>query len=127
MQVHKAQLRVSEGMEVMFKRSILFLAVASAVPVMAQTPPPAYTSVRWSEDYSYLKDASKRTDFFDPIKYIPLGADDFYLSVGGQVRERYEYFNHNNFGAGPQDENGYWLNRVLLNLDLHVGPNVRVF
>src|SRR5947199_9080396 len=35
---------------------------------------PAYSKLRWEEDYSYLKDHPK-TDFFDPIKYVPLGPD----------------------------------------------------
>src|SRR5215216_5729524 len=112
----------------MLKRPILLFAVAAAAPVLAQTaPPPAYTPVRWNEDFSYLKDSSRRADLFDPIKYIPLGGDSFYLTVGGQVRERYEYFNNNNFDAGPQDEDGYFLHRILLHTDLHLGPNLRVF
>ena len=28
--------------------------------------PPAYTPVRWNENYAYLKDASRRADFWDP-------------------------------------------------------------
>lgn len=92
----------------------------------AYTPPP-YTPVRWNEDYSALKDPGKRSDFFDPIKYIPLGPDGFYLSLGGQLRERYEYFENNNFGAGDQDDDGYFLHRWLFHADLRLGPNVRLF
>src|SRR6266550_9641801 len=36
-------------------------------------PPPPYTLVRWNEDYSYLRDPAKRTDFFDAVKYVPIG------------------------------------------------------
>src|SRR5207253_4197712 len=36
------------------------------------TTPPAYKLLRYDEDYSYLKGASLCTDFWDPIKYIPL-------------------------------------------------------
>ena len=92
----------------------------------AYTPSP-YTPVRWNEDYSALKDPAKRTDPFDPIKYIPLGRDDVYLSLGGQLRERYEYFGNNNFGAGDQDDDGFFLHRGLFHADLHLGPDVRVF
>src|SRR4051812_22767795 len=112
----------------MLKRPVLLLAIAAAAPALAQTAAsPAYTPVRWNEDYGYLKDTAKRTDPFDPIKNIPLGPEGFYLDVGGQVRERYEYFNNNNFDAGPQDEDGYFLHRILLHTDLHLGPNLRVF
>ena len=91
-------------------------------------PPAPYTPVRWNEDYSYLKDSAKRTDLFDPIKYIPLGDDpEFYLSLGGSARYRYELFNNNNFGGGPQDDTGYHLTRFLAHADLHLGPMLRGF
>ena len=61
-----------------------------------------YSTVRWDEDYGYLKDPARRTDFLDPIKYIPIDDQpDWYLSLGGQVRDRYEYFHHVNFDARP--------------------------
>lgn len=91
---------------------------------------PAYTSVRYTEDWSFLKDPANRSDYMDPIKYIPLGealGGDTYLSFGGTLRERYEYFNNFNFNAGPQDEDGYFLTRILLHADLHVGPYLRFF
>ena len=34
---------------------------------------PTYKLLRYDEDYSYLKDPARRTDFWDPIKYIPFG------------------------------------------------------
>src|SRR5688572_348895 len=62
--------------------------------------PPAYTPLRWNEDYSYLKDPARRTDPFDPIKYIPLSGDgDIWLSLGGQYRYRYELFSGVNFNG----------------------------
>ncbi|MDB5300266.1 MAG: hypothetical protein JWO87_1929, partial [Phycisphaerales bacterium] len=89
---------------------------------------PAYTVVSWNENWSFLADPAKRTDLFDPIKYIPFNdTGDIYLSLGGQYRERYEYFNNYNFGAGPQSEQGYFLHRTLAHADLHAGPYVRAF
>jgi len=91
-------------------------------------PPPPYTPVRWNEDYSYLHDPAKRTDFLDRLKYIPLGDDpQTYLSFGGSARYRYELFNNNNFGAGPQDDDGFHLTRLLAHADLHLGPMLRGF
>jgi hypothetical protein len=91
-------------------------------------PPPPYAPLRWMEDYSYLKDPAKRTDFFDPIKYVALNSSgDWYLSLGGQARYRYELFNNNNFGAGPQDDDGFHLGRFLGHADLHLGENLRGF
>lgn len=109
----------------------LLLQALYCMPAVAQAAAPtapAYTVVRYDEDYSYLKDPSLRADPFDPIKYIPLTTDPaWYASLGGQIRDRYEYFNHNLFGAGPQDQDGYNLLRVMANADVHLGPNLRVF
>ena len=122
----------------------LVVAVLCAASALAQTPPAPSTApapspalaaarrrlttvVRWNEDYSYLSDAP-RTDLWDPIKYIPLNdAGDWYLSLGGQARYRYELFNNNNFGAGPQDDTGFHLIRLLAHADLHLGQNLRGF
>ena len=97
---------------------------APAIPA-----PPAYTPVRWNEDYSYLRDESRRGgDLFDPVKYIPLGPDDWYVSLGAQARYRYEFFNDFNFGDPfPQDTDGYHITRFMGHADLHLGENVRGF
>ena len=95
-------------------------------PEKPVAPAPAYTPVRWNEDWSYLKDPSRKSDPFDAIKYIPLGSDQTYLSIGGQFRERFENFDNAGFGAAPEDD-GYFLHRLLLHADLHVTPYFRVF
>ena len=101
------------------------LAEDTSLPVAS---PPAFTALRYDEDYSYLKDPAARMDVFDPIKYIALSErSDLYLTLGGQLRDRYEYFDNNLFGSGPQDRNGYNLLRLMANADLHLGPHVRMF
>src|SRR5947209_1954524 len=93
-----------------------------------QEHPATYSSVRWDENYSYLRDPGRRTDYLDPIKYMPLNErGDWYVSLGGQIRDRYEYFNHSSLGAGPQDRDGYNLFRFLPYVDVHAGPYVRGF
>ncbi|HEY3307160.1 MAG TPA: alginate export family protein [Desulfuromonadaceae bacterium] len=70
----------------------------------------------------------KRTDVWDRSKYLPLNrTGNWFLSLGGEARERYEYFNYFNWGAGPQDRGGYFLQRYFLHGDLHLGDNVRFF
>jgi len=84
--------------------------------------------LRYDEDYSFLNDPARRTDFLDPLKYIPLdGSGEFYLGFGGEARERYEYFHNSLWGQGPQDDDGYLLQRYMLHADLHLGPRVRLF
>jgi hypothetical protein len=100
-----------------------------AAPVIAQDYGGSadYSIERWDEDYSNLKNPANRTDLFDPLKYIPLSSNkDWYLTLGGQVRDRFDYFNENEFGAGARDK-GFDLVRLLLNADVHLGPNFRTF
>ena len=106
--------------------SVLGLAVVGVGEAADNNPvapsPPAYTFLRYDEDYSYLSDPAARTDVFDPIKYILLSErSDLYLTFGGQLRDRYEYFDNYLFGSGPQDRNGYNLLRLMANADLHLG------
>lgn len=90
--------------------------------------PPEYQKLRYDEDYSCLKDPSKRSDFWDPIKYIRLSdSGDWYLSLGGEGRWRYEYYNNYRWNPGAADRDGYLLQRYLLHADLHLGEPVRVF
>ncbi|WP_243373787.1 alginate export family protein [Geotalea sp. SG265] len=89
---------------------------------------PPYELNRADEDYQYLRAPSRRTDFWDPVKYLPLNGDgSWYLSIGGEARERYEYFKNDKWGEGAQDPNGYFLQRYFLHGDLHFGDNVRLF
>ena len=116
----------------------MILLACCPIAAKAQTPPPGtrpaaspqppqYTPLRWNEDWSYLRTAP-RADYMDGLKYIPLDEEgQFYLSLGGQARYRYEYFDNANFGAGPQDNNGFHLLRLLAHADLHAGEHFRVF
>jgi len=109
----------------------LFL-ICSAFSAFGQTnvpspTPPPYQPQRYDEDWSYLSDRNRRTDQLDSLKYVPLNERGWYVSLGGEARIRYEYFSQFAFGAGPQDSDGYWLQRYLLHADWHLGKHVRVF
>ena len=86
---------------------------------------------RFNEDWSTLEgvDTSKTDDFWDRLKYIPLTADqNVWLSLGGQIRERVEYFDQFQFGSSaPKRSDTYLLSRFRLNADLHVTPYFRIF
>jgi len=101
------------------------------LPVAAQASsppsPPPFQPLRYDEDWSYLGDESRRSEWLDRLKYIPLNERGWYLSLGGEARIRYEYFSQFNFGAGPQDDDGYLLQRYLLHADAHFGDRVRIF
>src|SRR5262245_23605221 len=61
-----------------------------ATPAPAPTPPP-FQPLRYEEDWSYLENASRRSEWLDRLKYIPLNDNGWYLSLGGESRTRYEY------------------------------------
>jgi hypothetical protein len=93
---------------------------------------PAYQVRRFDEDWSVLKgvDRSKTGDFWDVVKYIPITPDQsVWLSVGGQVRERLEYFGQYLWGTkgAPEQSDAYLLSRFRLNVDLHITPYFRIF
>jgi len=88
---------------------------------------PTYKLLRYDEDYSYLKDPDRRTDFWDPIKYIPIGDwDDWYVSFGAQLRPWFQFYDNFDFGTTP-GPNAFLTQRYLFHGDFHFGPNVRFF
>jgi hypothetical protein len=105
-----------------------FASIAHAQETSKQDKPPPYRLFRFDEDYRYLQDPTKRSDVWDPIKYIPLGFDSiWYLSLGGELRERFEFYSHPNMGLQGQGPNGYLLHRILLHADVHAGEYFRAF
>jgi len=76
-----------------------------------------------------LENPANRIELLDSIKYIPLfgGGPDCYLSLGGELREQYEFIQNDNFGLGSVNNSGCWLERLMLHSDWHFGPFVRAF
>ncbi len=115
-------------------------ALAFAFSLGAQTPDPQppgpppspqrppLTPVPTEGDWLFLHDPGQRVDWWDRVKYIPLGrVESVYLSLGGEYRGEYERADSTAFGAGPQDPNGYYLQRFLAHADLHLGVHIRLF
>jgi hypothetical protein len=113
----------------------LLLILSAALPTWAQSVPsssppsrPEYRLDQSEEDWSGLCNPVIRgNDWWDPLKCIALGRPSWYVSVGGQLRADYELYRNYNWGSGPQDGNGYYLNRLLAHSDFHFGTRVRVF
>jgi hypothetical protein len=119
-----------------FRAAVLF---AGALPACAQsdqpvpviTPNRGYQLLRENDDWTFLRDPTLRSDFWDPIKYIPLRAgtdpaDDWYLSIGGEVRQVWERIGNDNWGQQPYI-NAFWLQRYMVHVDTHYGKHVRSF
>jgi hypothetical protein len=106
----------------------LFLAVPLCAQVQDESPAPVrtYNLLRENDDWSFLADPSLRSDFWDPIKYIPLGCNACYVSLGGEIRQVFEQVANDNWGKQPYT-NTFLLQRYMLHSDWHLGKNFRVF
>jgi hypothetical protein len=96
------------------------------------TPIPQRPSIlfnRWQEDWSVLADPRVPRRPFDHLKYIPLSSSepDVYLSLGANLRERFESNDAALFGTGKNVSQSYVISRAEVHADLHVGPQLQMF
>jgi hypothetical protein len=115
--------------------SAWILALAAAIPAaQAQADVPSssaepvrtYTLLREDENWSFLKDPSLRQDPWDRLKYIALGPDGWFLTIGGEAREVFEQVGNDNWGK-QRYTNAFFLERYMLHTDWHFGKHVRAF
>jgi hypothetical protein len=78
------------------------------------------------EDWTFLK-TEPRTDFWDPVKYIDLGLEDWSLTLSGEIRFRAEGFRVRPTAGQPSAVDNYMLQRYLVGTDFRFGPRARVF
>jgi hypothetical protein len=84
---------------------------------------PAFQNLRYEESAAAYQQVEPGS-FLDQIKYIPLG-DSANVSLGGQVRGRWEVWD--NFNFDPANDDDFGLLRIRLHGDLHVGEHLRAF
>ena len=108
---------------------LILFSLVSAWTALAQCPKdrPALQTLRYDEDWSLLEDSSCAKEPLDHIKYISLGRQDWFLSIGGEIRYKYENYDNPGFGTDPETPNGYILQRYLLHSDWHFGRHFRLF
>jgi hypothetical protein len=107
------------------------LAMLSLAPVRVSADTadrPAIAFNRWSEDWSVLADPDVPHEPLDELKYIPLSDHDArtYLSLGADIRERFET-NDANFGTAGNQQDSYLLSRTEAHLDLRIHGQVQMF
>ena len=105
-------------------------AVVTQIP--SQTPEakrPTYNILRFNEDWAVLRDFSLRTDWLDPIKYIPFASTtpEHFLTLGGEFRGTYENVHNDNFTQQPYPTYSFGLQRFQLFADAHFNPRLRLF
>lgn len=107
--------------------ALWIVSVAGVAQQKAESP---YKMQRAEEDWSFLRDTASATSDA-PIrawKFLPLSPErSVWMSLGGDARVRFERFENPLWGAGLEDENGYWLQRYFLHADLHLGEHLRLF
>lgn len=99
-----------------------------AIPVLAAAQPAqrTYLPNPADEDWSFLRDTSKRIDFWDPIKFISLGPTS-HLTLSGEIRYRPEGLSIRGVGERPRVTDNYVLQRYLFGANVQLGRRFRVF
>ena len=83
---------------------------------------------RWQEDWSVLKNPCVPRKPLDGLKYIPLGGDPYsYLSLGANLRERFEFSGTPLFGLGSAGSDGYVIQRAQVHADARIGQYLQFF
>jgi hypothetical protein len=123
---HPGRVDALTGLRATIPRA-LFAGWFLVVAANAQQPPP-YEMLRQNEDWSEMRDPSRRYDWSDNLKYISLrGRDGWYASVGGEARPYYERYTNEDWGSAPRDSSGYMLQRYMLHGDFRFGTRFRFF
>jgi hypothetical protein len=106
----------------------LFTAL-SFEPVVAQVPNSRINILRYNDNFSDLKDKTDKKGF-DKLKYISLGKNTF-LSLGGELRAQYQYFENQNFGDVPPTFEkvsvGQLWHRAMVHANLELSSKIRIF
>lgn len=106
------------------------LGQAVADSISSDTPArPNISFNRWQENWSVLADPRTPREPFDALKYIALSTTDSetYLSLGADLRERFEANDAPDFGIGANRSMDYVISRLDAHADLHLGTHVQIF
>jgi hypothetical protein len=106
----------------MMRRAAWFVALSPLGGAEAQDV--TQTALRHDEDWSILQTISQENDdWWRPLKYQPLDDEGrIYLTLGGEVRARYEGYANSLWGQSTAPDDGYLWLRTLPHADLHAGP-----
>ncbi|MBO9729701.1 MAG: alginate export family protein [Chitinophaga sp.] len=105
---------------------IIFVLLVLTAHSQAQSIP-AFKQLRYEEDYSLFRQDTSR-DWYKATKFTPLSKHkQAYVSIGGDIRYQYQWFQNENWGESPPDHDGFILTRYLVHADVHAGKNFRTF
>jgi hypothetical protein len=104
-----------------------FVFLPSIARSQCKKPRPILQPLRYDENWSLLADRDCKKEALDSFKYIPLGPSGWYVSMGGEIRYKYERYENPGFGSDIKTPSGYILQRYLLHADWHFGNHFRLF
>ncbi|ABI91376.1 alginate export family protein [Burkholderia ambifaria AMMD] len=103
-------------------------AAAPAAGTSCTAKRPTVLFNRWQEDWSVLANPCVPRKPLDALKYIPLGGDpSTYLSLGANLRERFELNNAPLFGLGAAHDDNYVIQRANVHADLRYAGHFQAF
>ncbi|TYT23923.1 hypothetical protein FZO89_17070 [Luteimonas viscosa] len=94
--------------------------------VAMDATPAQFRPLRFDDDFSAQRQACAQENRSACWKDVPVG-EHLRLSVGGDLRWRYEYTGNPRYGLEPQDRWGVWMQRHSVFADLQVGAHWRGF
>jgi hypothetical protein len=106
----------------------LFLVHITLLSIAQQGP---IKSFRYADEFEYVQQKDSLR-YFERLKYMQFSENgNTNLSVGGEVREQYQYFQNENFGDLPPgvetDNNGHLWHRMMAHAHLRLGSQWSVF
>ena len=105
------------------------LIAISATSAFADDSVPSRPQImfnRWQEDWSVLANPAVPSEPLDSLKYIPFG-NSSYLSLGADLRERFEGNDAVNFGVNGSKPEDYVISRLETHADFRLGSSVQAF
>jgi len=108
-------------------RALCLSLLMMTYTTMSGAERPMFQTLRYNEDWSFLHDSSRRADWLDAVKFIPLDGTNVYVSFGGEARLKYERYDEAVFNQQPADNDGFLLQRYLVHADVHFDPHFRAF
>lgn len=91
-------------------------ALALCVNFAAAAHGAEFATFRYDDDFTARRGGGDR---YAQLKHIDAGSAARYLSIGGDLRERAEYYSDTNIGANAYEDDALLLHRLLLHADLH--------
>ncbi len=98
----------------------------TSAPKQQPVPASPFRNERFAEDWSHMVDPAHRTEPWHKLKWIDLGSGR-HLTLGGDVKGRWESVDWPFFGATGAATDDYVLQRIMVHGDFRISRNVRVF